>query len=335
MTDETGMSPLADVAGEARPDVTGAFKLVSNETRLAILLALWEAYDPHDGTDGVSFSELRDRVGTRDSGQFNYHVRKLEGQFVSKTDDGYHLRPLGLKLVQTIIADADRTAHIDAVPVDVDCSLCGAPTAITYQDGWLYHHCTECDGAFGFDHDHPSGVLFGEPLPPSALANRTPEEVFAAGVFRLFQVLTMKVGGLCPVCSGVIESTVSVCGAHESEPGTPCSECGNVSAVRITWVCSVCKYRGSASPAGIVGLHPAVIAFYHDRGVDLGYTINSFEEARQAMALLQGADQTIVSTDPLRVRVTVRYAGDELSLLLDKTMTVIEQTVFADSVSTG
>jgi hypothetical protein len=59
---------------------------------LSILLGLWEAFEPFTEENAVSFSELRDRVGTRDSGQFNYHLDQLTGHFIRATDSGYELR---------------------------------------------------------------------------------------------------------------------------------------------------------------------------------------------------------------------------------------------------
>ena len=57
-----------------------AFSVVGNETRLAILEALWAAPERP-----VTFSELRSRVGMADSAQCNYHLYRLTGQFVAKT----------------------------------------------------------------------------------------------------------------------------------------------------------------------------------------------------------------------------------------------------------
>src|SRR6056297_953643 len=56
-------SPLELAAGAAEPHVTEAFKLLSDEIRLAILLALWEVYDPRAENNAISFSQLFDRVG--------------------------------------------------------------------------------------------------------------------------------------------------------------------------------------------------------------------------------------------------------------------------------
>lgn len=322
-TDPSG-SPLETAAGAAGPQTTEAFGLLGNETRLAILLALWEAYDPTATGGIVPFSELRERVGMRDSGQFNYHLDKLDDHFVRKTDGGYTLRPAGLKLVQTVIAGAGRGGTLEPTEIDVPCHLCGATTVITYQDGWLYQLCTECDGGFGAKEDYPEGILFGEPFPVAALSNRSPEEVFSAGVFRLHQVMTMKMGGLCPRCSGVVESSVLVCEDHDASPGDVCPSCGNMSQLRIRWVCSVCKYRGGSSPSGAMMTHPQVMAFYQERGIDMGYNVNNFESSKQLLELMRDHEQELLSTDPLRVRVTVRYSGDVLRLVLNEEMNVIE-----------
>lgn len=103
----TPESPLEATAGVAGPRASDAFELLANETRLAILLALWEAYEPFGTGGGLTFSELRDRVGMRDSGQFNYHLGKLEGEFVQSTDGGYKLRPAGEKITRAVIGGLD------------------------------------------------------------------------------------------------------------------------------------------------------------------------------------------------------------------------------------
>jgi DNA-binding transcriptional ArsR family regulator len=97
---------LEAAAGAAGPAATEAFKLLGDETRLAILLALWEAHEPFADGDAVGFSTLRDRVGTADSGRFNYHLDRLTDHFVRRTDDGYELREAGLTVGRSVIAVA-------------------------------------------------------------------------------------------------------------------------------------------------------------------------------------------------------------------------------------
>ncbi|MFT4885030.1 MAG: hypothetical protein ACI8U4_002549, partial [Natronomonas sp.] len=68
--DDSAPSPIESAAGAAGPEALDDFALLANETRLGILLALWEAYDPLAEDNAVSFTELRDRVGLRQGGQF-------------------------------------------------------------------------------------------------------------------------------------------------------------------------------------------------------------------------------------------------------------------------
>lgn len=59
--------------------------------------------------ESLSFTELRERVGVRQGAQFNYHLDKLVGHFVTKTDGGYSLRPTGHRVIEN---------HPDELPAD-------------------------------------------------------------------------------------------------------------------------------------------------------------------------------------------------------------------------
>jgi DNA-binding transcriptional ArsR family regulator len=77
------------------------FGLVADPTRLEILKALWEERTAHEGhgQEPVDFSTLREAVGVRDSGRFNYHLDSLVPEFVSQEDDGYTLTFAGSNIV--------------------------------------------------------------------------------------------------------------------------------------------------------------------------------------------------------------------------------------------
>jgi hypothetical protein len=311
----------------AGADAIEAFELVGSEPRLAILLALWEAYDPYAEDNAIPFSVLRKRVSVRDPGQFNYHLGKLTGQFVRKTEDGYELHPSGLHLVQTIIAGTGmQKATIPQTEIGSECLRCGAPTAISYRDGWLYYVCTECEGFFSGSSGQPEGILFSQAFPPAGLSNRSLEDVFVAGVFRLLQAFSMEMGGVCPRCSGVIATTFEICEDHDSPPDEVCHRCQRQYDIAIKWACTVCKYRGVAPPSVVAMVHPAVVAFYHDHGIDVGYTIDDFESSKRLLTLLRDHEQELLSTDPVRVLVTIRYRGDELQLTFDEAMHVVERS---------
>ncbi|MCH7660071.1 MAG: helix-turn-helix transcriptional regulator [Euryarchaeota archaeon] len=73
-----------------------AFALLGNETRVAIIRELGTADDPR------SFSDLHAAVGVRDSGGFNYHLQKLVGSFVRRTDEGYELSGAGERIHESV-----------------------------------------------------------------------------------------------------------------------------------------------------------------------------------------------------------------------------------------
>ncbi len=87
--------------------------------------------------------------------------------------------------------------------------------------------------------------------------------------------------------------------------------------------CSVCKFATGGPPSSIVSQHPAVIAFYYRHGVNFQFGLD-FERINRVLELGEKHEQTLESTDPVRVLVTVSYEGDELELVLDEDVNVIE-----------
>lgn len=317
-------SPLDAIAGAAGPSAADAFELLANETRLAILLALWEAYEPFTPGGGLSFSELRDRVGVRDSGQFNYHLGKLDGHFVGSSDEGYKLRPAGEKVTRAVIGSTEPESHdIDDAPLDVDCVRCGAATRISYRNGRLLQRCTECGGNFAESDALPPGTLHIWRLEPAGLSGRTPEEVYAAAASGMFHQLFAVIDDVCPECFGRLETGVEWCDAHDPADDGVCPVCGHADEILIQKRCVVCKFTAAAAPTDLVTPHPAVVAFYYDHGIEVQYGLDLAGVTR-LIELEGNHEQTIEATDPLRVRVTVRYEGDEISLRFDEAGRVID-----------
>jgi hypothetical protein len=100
-------------------DSTDALEVLGNETRMAILRELAEA----DGA--LAYTELKDRVGVRDSGKFNYHLTRLCEYFVRETGDGYELGHAGSR----VIAATESATGPVAGPAESDgsdvCPVCG------------------------------------------------------------------------------------------------------------------------------------------------------------------------------------------------------------------
>ena len=112
------MGGMSDPAIEHEPPEE-VFGLLGNRLRVDILRAL------ADGDPPVVFSTLRDKVEERDSGRFNYHLRKLVGTFVRETDAGYELTLAGRRVVGALVAGTyTDDATLAATDINDPCPEC-------------------------------------------------------------------------------------------------------------------------------------------------------------------------------------------------------------------
>lgn len=318
-------SPLEETVGSSDERVTQAFKQLANETRLAILFTLWDAYEPFENDNALAFSTLRDRVGMRDKGQFYYHLDKLVDRFVWQTDEGYRLRNAGRKVVRAVIAGTGLTAEtLTPTKLDKPCPHCEASTMIVYQDEWLFQVCTECDGTMAGNDDFPAGTLTIWPFDQAGLAGRTAEEMFAAGVLLTMRQYALMIGGVCPECSGTVDASLDVCADHLPSADALCPACDRRYAIQARFVCTVCKNKMWGPPSVVLGVHPRVVAFYANRGVELGYDCDDLSGMLKYPKLIRRHDRAdLVSSDPVRIRVTFCRDDDELRLTLDDSFSVL------------
>lgn len=318
-------SPLEAAAGTAGSDAATAFALLADETRLAILLALWEEYDPHSDDD-VPFTKLFERTGYADRGNFSYHLEKLEGQFVSQQTErgGYELTTTGLKLVRAVIAGTGvNDATREPSEIEQACPLCGAGTAVSYRDGLVFWACTECDGVAP-DEIETDGALGLIEFESAGLADWTPEELRAASMLAARQKGRSLFNGLCPTCSGPADGWLQCCPEHDS--AGICAHCGRQYGMLARFQCRICEEYGVASPKRLALFHPAVIAFYDAHGVSTRLQAEDFESALRVYDLIDAHELEQVSEDPPRVTVTASLDGDEIHLTFDETATVIDVT---------
>lgn len=292
-----------------------AFALLGNETRIDILQVLWEAHDPYTDDNGVPFSDLYERVGIEDSGNFNYHLGQLVGHFVTETDDGYELAGPGFRIVQAIIAGtATGDPALPPTPVDVTCPRCDGPVEVSHENGITWAQCTECEGFWS----RQRGGIVGFGLPPNGLRDRTPAEILDATiVYSLHRAETFS-DGVCPDCGGTVTASLSVCEHHDAGGGI-CDTCGNHFLGLVTYVCDSCKSAFRTPSWDPLQNHPAVVTFYHGHGIDHVHT-DSWEAMRRGFEWRE----QLLSVDPPRLRVTVPLEGDELHATIDETGTVVE-----------
>lgn len=265
MTSRAGADTALDVAGDP--------------TRLRILQALFEA-----GTGPLSFSDLREATGMRDSGLFNYHLGKLVGPFVRKNDAGYTLRYAGQQVVGAVV-DETYTADLDLGPValDVQCRSCGGSLEASYREDHGQVACGDC-----------GAVLTRYRMPPGLFVDRDPADLPALLNDWVRLDVTRLGANVCPVCLGRTEGRL------------------DIDRLVAAFTCTHCGMHAGTGITGLVLDHPAVVAFHHERGVDLRHDhIWSLAWLFESDALEPDA------TEPPSVRVTVSLDGDELTCIVD------------------
>lgn len=321
----TAPSPLEAAAGAAGSQATTAFKLLSDETRLAILLALWEEYDPYGTDRGMTFSGLYDRVAVRDSANFTYHLDKLTDHFVEKTDDGYKLRNAGLVFVRAIIAGAGiNDTVVSPIELGILCNRCGnGRVEISYQNEAVLLNCSECEG-FVTDEEYQRGTIAKFWFDPAGVEPRRSPELLVASVIRTENRNRMMEEGVCPECSGPIDASLRLCEEHTLAPGEVCPNCETRDSARVRYVCTVCKYRNRRPVELTVVDHPAVISFLNEHHVDPRWDVDDPDRCIRMMERLWEMEHTLVSTDPVRIHVTIPCEGDRLHLILNEEWDVID-----------
>ncbi|RQH01752.1 winged helix-turn-helix domain-containing protein [Natrarchaeobius oligotrophus] len=287
-------------------DPADAFALIGNDTRLAILEALWAAEE-----QPVSFSELRRTVGVRDSAQFNYHLQQLTGHFVRKVDGtpdggagGYEFRHAGEKVVRSILAGSfTESPTLEPFEVTGACVSCGGPLRASYRDEQFTIACLDC------------GQRHGEyPFPPGGLNDRTPEEIAEAFDHRVRHLHCLAADGVCPECNGRMGSTIV-------EDGECCLGVG----VRVDHECRQCGHA-LCSTVGLRLLdHSEVVGFHRERGVHL--------DERPYWTLpwcVSDRYTRVLERDPYRLEVRIPVGADRLSVAMDGELNVLETSVETD-----
>ncbi|MBX0295613.1 DUF7351 domain-containing protein [Haloarcula nitratireducens] len=271
-----------------------AFGLVGHELRISILRALGEAERQR-----LSFSVLRERVGERDSGKFNYHLSKLEGRFVAKTDDGlYALTYPGHRVVDAIQGGAfHRRDGRDSEPLSGSCIDCGGGLAFTYRtvEGGRVA-CREC----GLRH-------LRHPFDPGGLVGRSGDEIGRAFDRVARSAWARAHAECCPVCSGHVARQFS-----DGPPAKAVAVRGH--SVAVGYECQRCSYHSYVPPGAVLLTHPGVQGFCYENGVDLRE-----RPVWELPFVVDPAAVTVRTTDPWEVAVRVAPGDAERVAVLDGT----------------
>jgi hypothetical protein len=290
-----------------------AFAVLGNETRIQILRVLGRADAP------LAFSELYDRVEYDTTANFNYHLDKLEGHFVRRTDEGYALRQPGRRVVQAILSGTvTDDPVVEPTEVDFPCRHCGAPVEVSYSRGEMRLSCTECSGNIDksgvrdADEDVEYGNLANSSLPPAGVQGRTAADVFRTAATRSHLDALAASSDVCPRCSAPVDHSTSVCDEHDATAGL-CDQCDRHYAVLVHFRCTNCIYE-EGFPAVMALLNvPELLTFVGEHGLNV--TADGIEWGWDF-------DEEILSTDPFETRFTFTIDGDSITLTVDDGLNV-------------
>jgi len=315
------MTPDADRTASTTLSPDAAFALVGNDTRIQILQTLGEADGP------LVFSDLYEQVEYDTTANFNYHLDKLEGHFVQKTDEGYALREPGRRVVQAILSGAVTDDPVlEPTTVDFRCRHCDTPVEVSYNRGKMRLSCTECGGNFDesryppgreLDADAVYGNLANLSLPPAGVKGRTAAGILRAAATVAHLDILAATSDVCPRCSAPVEHTVvSVCEDHDASEGL-CDQCDHRNAIRVRFWCTNCIYERTTAAMMALLDAPELLAFVGEHG--LNTTADGIEWGWYY-------DEEVLSTDPFKARFTFTIDDDMLTLTVDDDLNVVAAT---------
>lgn len=266
----------------------GAFAQLGNETRITIIRILGEARG-----EALAFSELHERVGTHDSGQFNYHLSRLIGLFVRRTEGGkYELTYAGNRVIGSIYSgEFNQSTSEMAFRLESDCDACSIPLRATYAQERVTIQCSECD---------EPDTRFG--FPPGAIENRSPAELTCVFDRWLKSTFTLIYDGVCTNCWGKLEATL-----------TDVSEFLHAGdQVNIEYQCERCADESAISISSYLYLHPEVVRFYHKHNIDIR-RIALWNTHAYIKPVVR-----VISEDPWQIETIIDIEGDQLTININQ-----------------
>jgi DNA-binding transcriptional ArsR family regulator len=311
-TDESGDVPAVDEL----------LALLGNETRMAIMRALWAEFEFADYVTerrtGHSFSELLEATGVTDSGNFNYHLGELSGVLVADREDGYVLTPLGYNLMQSIDRyDSFAYTTLEERVADDACPYCGGDLVVAYRREIVSVRCRDCGGlASDGDFTFVEVPAFGAQQPETA-------ELLDAATLAMFAKVRSSRYGVCWDCRAPMERSLDLCGAHEPESSGVCGDCGRRYAAVVDANCGTCGESGRGPALEYAIVTPSVAAFFESLGVGPGQV----GPWRYRLAALATATETVERVDAPTVAVTFERDGRRQRAVVENSPTGIEVTV--------
>ena len=240
------MSDGTDIA--TYRDSLDVFSLLSDETRLNILLTLGNATTAQEPST-FSFNDFWHAVDIDDSGRFNYHLDKLRGSLITKGEAGYQLTYPGI-LVYKLVESGSFSSHDPRRPTetDIECFECDTTLTVAYEDQLVLIECPSCAETLTRIH-----------VPPGCLRHESGAHLYRAAMQYMIREVASLNHGICPNCGDQA--------SHETMSATDRREDTDTPTVYSS--CSGCGYWMRTGFGMPVALKPTVISFYHDHSIDL------------------------------------------------------------------
>lgn len=305
---------MTSPGGSNEEEFNALFELFGNETRRKIIQALWEQFEFQayvtESRDGVQFGELRKRAGVRDSGNFNYHLKKLEEVLVRKKGDGYVLTPLGYNLMRSIARLTTFEYDVRAEqPIDESCPYCDGTLTAEYRREILSIRCQDCDGLAA------GGRFTSIEIPATAGEGLEFTELVDRATLSMFSKLRKAHHGICWDCLHTMDSTVVICPNHERGPDGACTHCDHRYESLIEVSCSRCGTAGKGPLIEYALIHPAALNFFEQFDAD-PTTAGSWEYRLQALSC---GTETVVGTDPKTTEFSFELGDETLWITVQDT----------------
>jgi hypothetical protein len=223
---------------------------------------------------------------------------------------------LGLSLVRAVVAgSAIRAPAYGPIEVDESCPHCGAPVEVAYPGEGVSVTCADCEGWFG-GASRPGSVIMAFAFPPAGLDGRSLDTVLHAMVISELNEGTSMLDGVCTTCGGQAEVQLDLCEDHDASEEI-CETCAARCQARTKLACTTCKRRVRGPRWAPVVSQPPVIAFFDDHGIE------HVHASWDAMARADDCQEELISTDPVGMAFTFTADGDERTVTIDKTLSVV------------
>jgi hypothetical protein len=280
-----------------------SFERLAHELRVAIVRTL-------DADGPLRHGALRERTGADDPGRFNYHLQKLEGHFVRKVDERYELTPAGRRVVGAV-RSGGYTSDLagTTVPADADCLRCDGPLATEIKHGGVVVACQDCGQRFN-----------GVDIPPGALAGADLSELYGLVDRWVKRRLVGARLGFCHRCDGPLDRRLVRVEDEGAWADRDTEWLGDLPVeVLLRHRCERCGNERHVLFAAAVALHPAIVSFHHEHGVDV------FETPFTEYGWLSMGAASVLSMDPLRVEIPITLDDETLHATFDAEVSLVEE----------